>query len=53
MKENIKIKVNYIVNKNIINEFNKLTKSKAINKSGLIELLIQEWIKNNNYEANK
>lgn len=39
-----KIKTNYNINKDVILEFNKLTKEKAINKSGLIEILILEWI---------
>lgn len=53
MEENTKIKVNYNITQSIIEEFNKLTKAKALNKSGLIELLIQDWINNNNNEINK
>lgn len=45
-----KIKVNYSIDKNTIDEFNKVAKAKAINKSGLIELLIKEWICKNKQE---
>lgn len=53
MEENLKIKTNYNINKTVLDEFNKLTKSKALNKSGLIELLMKDWIKRNNHETNK
>lgn len=42
-----KIKVNYSINKEIVESFNKLTKEKAINKSRLIEIFIDDWIKKN------
>jgi hypothetical protein len=42
-----KIKVNYSISKNVIEEFNKVAKENAINKSGLIELFIKEWTQNN------
>lgn len=42
-----KTKVNYSIDKNTIEEFNKIAKKKAINKSGMIELLIKDWILKN------
>jgi len=39
-----KIKVNYSVDKNLIEKFNKVAKQKAINKSALIELFIKDWV---------
>lgn len=42
-----KIKVNYSIDKKVIEEFDKIAKEKAINKSGMIELLIKEWILKN------
>jgi len=49
MKNNYltKTRVNYSIDKEIIKEFDKLSKEKAINKSGLIELFIKNWIKEN------
>jgi len=41
----MKVLANYNITKNVLDEFNKLAKEKAINKSGLIEILICEWIK--------
>lgn len=38
-----KVKVNYSIDKNVIREFNEISKKKAINKSGMIELLIKDW----------
>lgn len=46
MEKEIKIKANYNINKSILKEFNKLTKERAINKSGLIELIMTTWIEN-------
>lgn len=46
-KYKTKVKVNFTINKNTSNEFNVLSKEKAINKSGLIELLITNWINKN------
>lgn len=43
-KYTTKKRVDYSIDKKIIDEFNKVAKEKAINKSGLIELLIREWI---------
>lgn len=48
-----KIKTNYNISECVIAEFNQLAKEKAINKSGLLEILILEWIKNNKNEQNK
>ena len=42
-----KIKVNYSIDKEVIKDFNKFSKEKAINKSGLIELFIRNWVKEN------
>jgi hypothetical protein len=42
---NNKTKANYNITKSVLKEFGTVTKEKAINKSGLIELLICEWIK--------
>ena len=42
---NNKIKANYNISESVLKEFGKITKEKAINKSGLVEILIQEWIK--------
>lgn len=38
-----KTKVNYSIDKNILIEFNEISKKKAINKSKLIELFIKDW----------
>lgn len=46
MEKEIKIKANYNINKSILKEFNELTKERAINKSGLIELIMTTWIEN-------
>jgi hypothetical protein len=42
-----KIKASYNITKTVLDEFNKIAKEKAINKSGLIEMLIIDWIKAN------
>lgn len=42
-----KIKASYNITKNVLTDFDRLAKEKAINKSGLIEILICEWIKQN------
>lgn len=42
-----KIKASYNITKTVLEEFDKIAKEKAINKSGLIELLIIDWIKTN------
>lgn len=42
-----KIKVNYNINKKLVADFNSETKRQAIKKSGLIEILITEWLKTN------
>ena len=39
-----KIKANYNITESVLIEFSKVTKEKAINKSGLIEILIQDWL---------
>ncbi len=43
-KEN-KIKANYNISEVVLKEFGKVTKEKAINKSGLIEIMIKDWLK--------
>lgn len=45
--EETKKKVNFNVNIKILNEFNKLSKEKSINKSQFIENLIKKWIQEN------
>ena len=45
--EETKKKVNFNVNIKILNEFNKMAKLKAINKSQLIENYIKTWIQVN------
>lgn len=42
-----KIKASYNITESVLVNFDKIAKSKAINKSGLIEILILEWIKQN------
>ena len=42
-----KTKVNYNINKKLVYDFNSETKKRAIKKSGLIEILITEWLKKN------
>lgn len=42
---NKKTKANYNISESVLKEFGKITKEKAINKSGLIEILICEWLK--------
>lgn len=44
---NKKMKANYNISESVLKEFNKHTKEKALNKSGLIEILICEWLKTN------
>ena len=46
-KYTTKKRVDYSINKRVIEELDKIAKEKAINKSGLIELLIKEWIHKN------
>ena len=46
-KYTTKKRVDYSINKEIVQEFNKISKKKAINKSALIELMISEWIDKN------
>lgn len=36
--------INYSINKDLLKEFNRIAKEKAINKSGLIELYIKKWV---------
>ena len=36
--------INYSINKDLLKEFNRIAKEKAINKSGLIELYIKNWV---------
>ena len=45
-----KTKANYNISESVLKEFSKTTKEKAINKSGLIEILIIEWLKKNKNE---
>ena len=40
-----KTKANYNISKSVLKEFGQITKEKAINKSGLIEILIKDWLK--------
>lgn len=42
-----KTKVNYSIDKEILNTFVFLSKKKSINKSALIENFIKNWIKEN------
>lgn len=42
--EETKKKVNFNVNIKILNEFNKIAKQKAINKSQLIENYMKLWV---------
>jgi hypothetical protein len=46
-KYKTKKRVDYSIDKDTIIKFDKLAKEKAINKSGLIELFIKNWIKEN------
>ncbi len=48
MEKNIKIKANYNISESVLKEFSKTTKERAINKSGLIEILMIEWLEKNN-----
>jgi hypothetical protein len=43
----MKKKVNYNISESTIKDFNELAKKKAINKSQLIENLIEKWVKEN------
>lgn len=43
----MKKKVNYNINEDVIDEFKRVSKLKAINKSQLIENLIIIWLKEN------
>ena len=40
-----KIKVNYNINESTLVDFNKKAKERAINKSGLIEIMMKDWLK--------
>ena len=42
-----RIQVSYTINKNVVEEFDSLAKENCINKSGLVEKLILEYIKKN------
>jgi hypothetical protein len=42
-----KTKVNYSIDKSIVEKFGKLAKQKSVNKSLLIENYLKEWIKKN------
>lgn len=42
-----KIKASYNITKTVLEEFDKIAKEKAINKSGLVEILLTEWINKN------
>ena len=42
-----KTKVNYSIDKDVLNTFDTLSKEKSINKSALIENFIKNWIKEN------
>lgn len=44
-KYTTKKRVDYSIDKETIEKFNKISKERAINKSGLVELLINQWIK--------
>jgi len=43
-KENLKKRVNFNINIEILKEFNKVAKNKAINKSQFIENYMKEWL---------
>ncbi len=45
--------MNFTISKSVIEEFNKVAKSKAINKSQLIENFISKWIRENTDEYKK
>ena len=40
-----KIKASYNITKSVLVEFDKIAKEKAVNKSGLVEILLCDWIK--------
>ena len=40
----MKKKMNFTINENVVGEFNKACKQKGINKSALIELMIEKWL---------
>jgi hypothetical protein len=42
-----KVKVGYVISKDIRDKFDKKAKEKALNKSALVELLIKEWLGKN------
>lgn len=46
-KYKTKERVNFSINKEIYVKFRKVTNDKSVNKSKLIEKLINDWIKNN------
>ncbi len=48
MEKSTKVKSNYNISESVLKKFNKTTKEKAINKSGLIEILMIEWLNQNN-----
>lgn len=45
MEKQVKVKANYNISESVLKEFGKVTKEKAINKSGLIEIMIKDWLK--------
>ena len=40
----MKKKMNFTINEKVIGEFNKACKQQGINKSALIELMIEKWL---------
>lgn len=45
-----KERVTHTIDKTVADNFNKISKENAINKSALVEKLIKNWIKEQEYE---
>jgi len=45
MNKTLKKRTSYNISESILNKFNEISDKKAINKSRLIEILMNNWIK--------
>ena len=48
-----KKRTSYNISESTLNKFNEISANKAINKSKLIEIFIENWIKEQKYDTDK
>lgn len=53
MSKIIKKRTSYNISESILNKFNEISEKNAMNKSKLIEILIDKWIKEQENDINK